>query len=261
MQPNDNNVTASISTPVNPGGDVVFKDKSQKSKGMIVGMIVLALLAIGGVGFGVWAYLDGNARVAEKDEQIASMGKGTAEQVLVKENDNDEETPLNLDGIYYLYDDSVSKDQRYRLMIVDGGSDAVMEKNSEDDEYYVLDMNNVGKNGSVRKVELVSLLKPLTDDVIANNLPETSVNAIGEITNKSQCESFSLTYYDPRSDLPGGGTEGWDLSSELPLKVSFFCHKNNNTEQVKYYDLVYILNVESNEVRQHFLEGKNNFKL
>ena len=61
MQPNnseiDNNISSSASN-----NDVVFRDRPQKKTGMIIGMICLALLAIGGIGFGVWAYLSGNQK-------------------------------------------------------------------------------------------------------------------------------------------------------------------------------------------------------
>ena len=55
------------------GGDIVFSDKPKKSHAMLIGMILLAIIAAGGIGFGVWAFLDGNSRVAKKDEQIADL--------------------------------------------------------------------------------------------------------------------------------------------------------------------------------------------
>ena len=79
MQPNNNmaNSTAPapapMTTPMNPGGDVVFKDKPKKNKGMIIGMIILAFLAAGGVGFGVWAFLSGNQKEAKLNEQISDL--------------------------------------------------------------------------------------------------------------------------------------------------------------------------------------------
>lgn len=50
--------------------NVVFQDKPKKNTGMILGMVVLGILAIGGVGFGIWAMMDGNARVDELNKQI-----------------------------------------------------------------------------------------------------------------------------------------------------------------------------------------------
>ena len=53
-----------------PKDDIVFNNKSKKSTGMVLGMVFLAILAIGGIGFGVWATMDGNARVDALNEQI-----------------------------------------------------------------------------------------------------------------------------------------------------------------------------------------------
>ena len=62
-----------------PGSDVVFQDKSKKSHGMLYGMILLAILAAGGIGFGAWAMMDGNSQVAKKDEQISVLKKQNSE--------------------------------------------------------------------------------------------------------------------------------------------------------------------------------------
>ncbi len=58
MQPNNVPTPEPATTPMNPGGDIVFKDKPKKNTGMITGMIILALLAAGGIGFGVWGLLN-----------------------------------------------------------------------------------------------------------------------------------------------------------------------------------------------------------
>lgn len=63
-----------------PGSDAVFQSKSKKSHGMLYGMILLAILAAGGIGFGVWAMMDGNSQVAKKDEQIKDLNRQLAEK-------------------------------------------------------------------------------------------------------------------------------------------------------------------------------------
>ena len=94
MQPNNTmngaaHTAMPAATPVSapnvapkPQEDVVFRDKPRKSSGMLVGMIVLALLAAGGIGFGVWAYLSGNQKetelnnkIAEYENQLAELGQ------------------------------------------------------------------------------------------------------------------------------------------------------------------------------------------
>lgn len=73
-RPMPNVSPASANAPMDAGDDVVFQDKpKKKSHAMLYGMIFLAILAAAGIGFGVWAFLDGNARVAKKDEQIADL--------------------------------------------------------------------------------------------------------------------------------------------------------------------------------------------
>ena len=72
MQPNNIN-TEMPTTPINPGDDLVFRDKPKKNTGMIVGMVVLAILAAGGIGFGVWAYLSGNQKNTELNNKISDL--------------------------------------------------------------------------------------------------------------------------------------------------------------------------------------------
>ena len=62
-----------------PGGDLIFRDTSKKSKGMIVGMVVLALLATGGIGFGVWVMMNGNAKVEQLNSQVDSLKRQNSE--------------------------------------------------------------------------------------------------------------------------------------------------------------------------------------
>ena len=45
----------------------------KKSHTMLIGMILLAVIAAGGVGFGVWAMLDGNSRADKLNDQISTL--------------------------------------------------------------------------------------------------------------------------------------------------------------------------------------------
>ena len=74
----------------------VFKDEpKKKSHATLLGMILLAILAISGIGFGVWAYLDGNARVAKLNETITGLNGTIAEMQTV----NEEETTVDENGV------------------------------------------------------------------------------------------------------------------------------------------------------------------
>ena len=71
--PNTSGATnASVMTP-KPNSDVVFKDKPKKNIAVILGMVLLGILAVGGIAFGVWAMMDGNAQKAELNAQIDSL--------------------------------------------------------------------------------------------------------------------------------------------------------------------------------------------
>ena len=131
MQPKNNASTTPppanppATTPMNPGGDIVFKDKPKKNTGMIIGMIFLALLAAGGIGFGIWAYLDGNQKTADLNNQISDLqnqlvNSGTTnidetditesyKNPIIKSSDTDEEFRVGFRSSYYYGDDNINK--------------------------------------------------------------------------------------------------------------------------------------------------------
>lgn len=76
------NPNQTINVDQRPGSDIVFRDKPSKSKGMIAGMVVLALLAVGGIGFGVWAMMDGNSQKEQLNGKISDL-----ESEIVQKND------------------------------------------------------------------------------------------------------------------------------------------------------------------------------
>ena len=106
MQPNANNNVMDNTpqtTPMNPDNGVVFKDKPKKNKGMIVGIVILALLAAGGIGFGVWAYLSGNQKEAKLNEQISDLQTQLAEQPEIDETIVDVDTDSDINTADYIY--------------------------------------------------------------------------------------------------------------------------------------------------------------
>lgn len=56
-----------------PKSDVVFNDKPKKNIGMILGMILLLILAAGGIGFGVWAMMNGNQQKEVLNSRINEL--------------------------------------------------------------------------------------------------------------------------------------------------------------------------------------------
>lgn len=91
MEPNQ-----TISADQRPGSDIVFSDKSSKGKGTIIGMVVLTLLAVGGIGFGVWEMMDKNQEIAnlnakilelnESEEKSSSQDSSVSEDTVANEN-------------------------------------------------------------------------------------------------------------------------------------------------------------------------------
>lgn len=63
----------SVPVPDNTGDNVVFQDKPKKTLGVILGMVFLVLLAVGGIGFGVWAMMDGDTQKEQLNEQIDAL--------------------------------------------------------------------------------------------------------------------------------------------------------------------------------------------
>ena len=61
--------------PVAPGSMVAEPKAPKKGHGMLVGLILCLLLAAGGVGFGVWAWMDGNTQKDTLNSQIAELKK------------------------------------------------------------------------------------------------------------------------------------------------------------------------------------------
>lgn len=58
--------------------DLSKHDTTEKKKGgngMMIGMILAIILAIGGIGFGAWAMMDGNQQKEELNSQISSLKK------------------------------------------------------------------------------------------------------------------------------------------------------------------------------------------
>lgn len=69
------------------GGSVVGGKGSGKT-GWILGLVLLAIIAVGGIGFGVWAYMDGSAQRDALNEQIND---------LKNKLNNSDDTIINID--------------------------------------------------------------------------------------------------------------------------------------------------------------------
>ena len=81
-------------------GPVFRSEESKKGKGMLLGLVLCLLLAVGGIGFGVWAMMDGNARADKLNKQITNLNSqivALQEQIEEKDNDGGQQVELNGD--------------------------------------------------------------------------------------------------------------------------------------------------------------------
>lgn len=114
MQPNaNNNVMGNASQaapqtmPASQNVNMMAQGaKPKNNKGMMIGMIVLAILAVGGIGFGVWAFLSGNQKedkISELNNQVSSLQSQLAEQPETDETVIEVDTDSTTDTAKYIY--------------------------------------------------------------------------------------------------------------------------------------------------------------
>jgi uncharacterized protein HemX len=89
----DNVAAGSVIEPA-AGGNMMADggEKKKGGNGMLYGMILCAVLAIGGIGFGVWAMMDGNSQKNSYEEQISALKKQNNELQEKIENNTDSGT-------------------------------------------------------------------------------------------------------------------------------------------------------------------------
>ncbi len=64
-----------VEEPAPTNSMVAEQETPKKGHGMLVGLILCLLLAAGGIGFGVWAWMDGNTQKDTLNSQIAELKK------------------------------------------------------------------------------------------------------------------------------------------------------------------------------------------
>ena len=161
-------------------------------------------------------------------------------------NTNETET---IKGGYLFSENSLSKYQRYQLVVVSGGERTAFNNiDSTNDTYYLLDMQKLGTSEDVKKIDLVSIMKPITDEAIKSKMPSSSTSASGTVTNLNQCNSFSISYVDPVESGKILQSYGLNLEKDVPIAVTYGCNTDNYS--VGYHQIVYVLDTETNTVRE-----------
>lgn len=77
--------------------DIVFSNVPKKNHGMLLGLIMCALLAVGGIGFGVWAMMDGNSQKEQLNKQITALNGQVSELQEKLENNTVDDYVVNED--------------------------------------------------------------------------------------------------------------------------------------------------------------------
>lgn len=117
---------APASGPAFDNGPSVVEPKGGRKTGWIIGLVLMALIAAGGVGFGVWAWMDGNTqkdalneqisvlkkqnnelsdKVVSLNEQIESMSSNSADGGGSSSDDSDTSVTAEVvDGVFYIKD-------------------------------------------------------------------------------------------------------------------------------------------------------------
>ena len=233
--------------------------ESTKKSGSVVAIVILAILVVVLGGYIGYDKILRKATINSTEKDTPKENNSKTENK--EKNDNTiESSTLNGNGYLFSEKNSSSENQRYKLVIVSGGMrTAVNTIDSENDTYYLLDMNKLGTNQDLKKIDLVSIMKPVTDNAIKNKMPSSSKNATGSITNLSQCNSFSVEYYEPFSNNYILESHGLDLKKDVPIAVTYFCHTADY--QVAFNRVVYVLNAETNEIREYEYGSTSDFSI
>ena len=247
---------------------VMGSGKQNNGKGWKIATAIASVVAVCGVGFGVFGIIQNsssNTEIEGLKNQIAEQEKrAEIEQNISKQDDlsekttvddtSNEQTPSAPTGNYSLFINKFknAEQQRYELVYVSSGMrTAFNDISSEDDSYYILDTQKLGSVDDLRQFDLVSVMKPLTDQKIQNGMPEVAKYNVYSNDDKmylSQCESFSVEYMNGHDYL--AQSIGFDLNTDIPIAVNYSCHFNNGTTQRLYHRAIYSLNAESGIVKE-----------
>lgn len=246
----------------------VVDDKKKNGNGLKITTAIACVVAVCGIGFGVYGMIQSstsNTEIENLKNKITEQEESTkAEQSISKQDElseitttddiTEELTTPTSTGSYSLFVNKFSnaENQRYELVYVSGGMRTAFNNiSSEDDSYYILDTQKLGSANDLRQFDLVSVMKPLTDQKIKNGMPEVAKYNVYSNDDKmylSQCESFSVEYMNGHDYLVQ--SLGLDLNTDIPIAVNYSCHYNNGTTQRLYHRAIYSLNAESGTVKE-----------
>lgn len=227
-------------------------ESSQKSgvKNPLPIIIVLAILAILGIGASIYAFVQNSV----KNSEIADLKAQLESSANRPDGDTDSSgAGSDLTGPaqdVFLLSDALER-HPYHLAIKPGDSNAQSGWPSNEDKFYILNTNKLGTNNALKPFDLAGILQPIIDNTIKTSLPDSSTNAIGSITMRSQCNSFDIFYTDPISDdsqrplfIPT--PDEYNPETDVPITANYFCH--TDSYDVLYLKATYVININSKKV-------------
>ena len=119
--------------------------KEKDNKGMLIGLMFCILLAIGGIGFGVWAMMDGNAQKDDLNSQISTL-KAQNNEMLAQIAD--------LQSTIEDYKNNENKEESGTVLVEWGTAEAEVVEGV----FYIKDKDGktVAQDDSVKVLEIVS---------------------------------------------------------------------------------------------------------
>ena len=140
----------------NAQDDIVFTNKPRAGKGMIAALVCAVVLAVGGIGFGVWAMIDGGIQKEQLNSQISALTAQSNElrEQLDESIEKDEDTvfwPATLvhsDNKIYMINDSDKVVAALEVpMVIQGiiGCSAAVTEDGADNNLVCAGVSNTGQ--------------------------------------------------------------------------------------------------------------------
>lgn len=253
MTPNESPTQNSAASTAQPASTSAPRGKSSQKPGVknsLPIIIVLAILAVLGIGASIFAFVQNsvkNSEIADLKAQLESSVNGSDSDTGNPDNGSDLTGPSQ---DVFLLSDALGR-HPYHIAIKPGDSETQSNWPSNEDKFYILNMNKLGTDTALKPFELAGILQPIIDNTIKTSLPGSSTSAIGDITMRSQCNSFNIFYTDPISDdsqrpLFMPTPDEYNPETDVPITANYFCH--TDSYDVLYLKATYIININSKKV-------------
>ncbi|MBQ6375533.1 hypothetical protein IJJ37_01195 [Candidatus Saccharibacteria bacterium] len=229
-------------------------EKSGAKKGMIIGMVCLAVAAVVGCAFGTYAMVSRDSEIAKVREECASVsanndGAGTETTVVTCPDGNEVEIQANNDLLtvdnLHLIGDKMTK-RKYYLAINDleGGKD------SREVDTYLIDITKLGTVDGVKKYDMSNIINQAVEEKVAS-LPDVLAEGTQNEMPKSSCSSFRATVGDVTENPRNiDWTIKTDWSELVPLTIYYACEVNNgNMIEMSLGTSMYSLDPNTGELK------------